>query len=220
MARQFDLAETDHLLRTTRSVRKRLDLERPVPRDLVLDCIDVAVQAPTGGNVQQWRWIVVDDPDKRRALGELYKRAGDPYFAANRERMGDSIDGTMDRVLDSAEHLNEVLGDVPVHVLLCALGRPPIDQTQGELSGWYGSILPAAWSFMLAARTRGLGTAWTTLHLFYEKEASELLGIPASVTQCVLLPVAYFTGDDFKAADRKPGRAVTYVNEWGNREGL
>jgi len=220
MARRFDLAETDHLLRTTRSVRKRLDLTRPVPLDLVLDCIDVAVQAPTGGNVQQWRWLVVDDPDKRRALGELYKRAGDPYFAAHRERLGDGIDPTMDRVLSSAELLNEVLGDVPVHVILCALGRPPVDQPQGDLAAWYGSILPAAWSFMLAARTRGLGSAWTTLHLAYEQEAAELLGIPASVTQCVLLPVAYHTGDDFGPADRKPARAVTYLNEWGSREGL
>ena len=220
MPRQFDLAETDHLLRTTRSVRKRLDLEAPVDVRTVLECIDVAVQAPTGGNVQQWRWLGIDDPDKRRALGELYKRAGDPYFAAHRERLGESIDGTMDRVLSSAELLNETLGQVPVHVILCALGRPPIDQPQGELAAWYGSILPAAWSFMLAARTRGLGSAWTTLHLAYEKEAAELLGIPGSVTQCVLLPVAHFTGDDFKAADRKPAAAVTYLNEWGNREGL
>jgi nitroreductase len=215
----FDLAQTDHLLKTTRSVRKRLDTSRPVERSLVLECIDVALQAPTGGNTQQWRWLVVDDADKRAGLAQLYARSARPYLAANRDRLGEQIGNDMDRVLSSSEHLTEILADVPVHVIPCVLGKPPVDGNQGGLAGWYGSILPAAWSFMLAARSRGLGSAWTTLHLEHEAEAAELLGIPDTVSQVALLPVAYYTGDDFKPADRKPAARVTYLNEWGNREG-
>lgn len=216
----FDLTQTDRLLTTTRSVRKRLDPTQPVDVADVLECIDIALQAPTGGNTQQWRWLVVTDADKREALGELYRRAGEPYLAANRRRLGDEIDAEMDRVLSSAEHLAVHLGEMPVHVIPCVLGRPPLSGSQGELAGWYGSILPAAWSFMLAARSRGLGSAWTTLHLEHEAEAAALLGIPETVTQVALLPVARYTGDDFKPASRKPAAKVTYLDGWGNRDGL
>lgn len=215
----FDLAQTDKLLTTTRSVRKRLDPSRPVDLSLVMECIDIALQAPTGGNTQQWRWLVVTDADKRHALGDLYRQAGEPYLAANRRALGDDISGEMDKVLSSAEHLAVHLGEMPVHVIPCVLGKPPLEASQGQLAGWYGSILPAAWSFMLAARSRGLGSAWTTLHLEHEAEAAEILGIPDTVTQVALLPVAYYTGDDFRPADRKPADRVTYLNEWGNREG-
>jgi nitroreductase len=216
----FDLAQTDKLLTTTRSVRKRLDPSRPVDLSVVMECIDIALQAPTGGNTQQWRWLVVTDPDRRQALGELYRRAGEPYLAANRKALGGDISGEMDKVLSSAEHLAVHLGEMPVHVIPCALGTPPAEAGQGQLAGWYGSILPAAWSFMLAARSRGLGSAWTTLHLEHEAAAAELLGIPDSVSQVALLPVAHYTGEDFKPADRKPADRVTYLNGWGSREGL
>ncbi len=210
----FDLAVTDRLLTTTRAVRKRLDLERPVPRELVVDCIRVATQAPAGGNVQQWRWLVVDDPELKQGLAELYGRAYAPYIAAQRdavERTGRSDAGA---IMASSDHLAQVLGRVPTLVVPCYIGRPEPSMSQGQIAGMYGSILPAVWSFMLAARSRGLGTAWTTLHLGYEREAAELLGIPEHVSQVALVPVAYYTGDDFKPASRLPAEKVTYFNRW------
>jgi nitroreductase len=205
----FDLAQTDKLLTTTRSVRKRLDLQAPVDLDVVLQCIDIACQAPTGGNSQQWRWLVVDDPEKRAGLAELYNRSATPYLAEGRKNMAPGMEG----IVSSAEHLSLHLAEVPVHVVPCIFGRPDgLDQT--SLAGWYGGILPAVWSLMLALRSRGYGSAWTTLHLPFEAEAAELLGIPPTVTQVALLPVARYTGDDFKPGQRRPAKEITYFNEW------
>jgi nitroreductase len=208
------LAVVDHLLTTTRAVRKRLDLTRPVPHDLVLECIDLALQAPAGGNVQRWHWVVVDEPRLKLGLAELYRRSYAPYIAAQRaavEQVGRTDAGA---IIESSDHLAQVLQDVPVLVVPCQLGRPEPDWPQGQLAGWYGSILPAVWSFMLAARSRGLGTAWTTLHLGDEAEAAELLGIPDTVSQVALVPVAYYTGDDFRRASRLPVERVVYRNGW------
>jgi len=213
----FDLSQTDHLLTTTRSVRKRLDLTRPVEREVVLDCLRIAAQAPNGGNSQPWRWLVVDDPDIRARLGELYRRQGNPYLAAakvNAEKSGTHV---MDNIIDSSVHLAEHMGEVPMMVIPCLLARLPENASVIDTAGFYGSILPAAWSFMLALRSRGLGSAWTTLHLAYEQEAAELLGIPDTVTQTLLIPVAYYTGTDFKPAPRKPIEEVTYFNGWKRR---
>ena len=205
----FDLAQTDKLLTTTRSVRKRLDLSAPVDPDVIMKCIDIASQAPTGGNSQQWRWVVVDDPDKRAALAEIYNRTARPYLAEGRKNMA----AGMENIVSSAEHLSDVLADVPVHVIPCILGRPE-NLDPMSLAGFYGGIIPAAWSFMLALRSRGYGTAWTTLHLPLEKEAAELLGIPPTVTQAALLPVARYRGDDFKPGTRRPAAEITYWNQW------
>jgi nitroreductase len=213
----FPLDVTDKLLSTTRAVRKRLDLTRPVPRDLIEDCIRVACQAPAGGNVQRWRWLVVDDPAKKAALAGLYRRGYEPYMEAQREAVQQVGRTDAGRIMDSSDHLTNVLADVPVHVIPCALGVPERSGKQGELAGWYGSLLPAVWSFMLAARSRGLGTAWTTLHLGYEAEAAELLGIPSTVSQLALIPVAFYTGDDFKPGARRPVEEVTYYNGWKQR---
>ena len=210
MSTPFDLAQTDKLLTTTRSVRKRLDLTRPVPRDVILECIDVAVQAPTGGNRQPWRWIVLDDPDVIGKIAELYRKMGTPYLANGRETAA----AGMEDILTSSEFLNENLHKVPMMVIPCLLGRVASDAPVMDTAGFYGSILPSAWSLMLALRSRGLGSAWTTLHLAFENEAHEILGIPETVTQTVLLPVAYYTGDDFKPARRKPAAEVTYFNAW------
>jgi nitroreductase len=212
----FDLAETDRLLTTTRAVRKRLDLGRPVARQVVLDCLQVALQAPSGGNTQPWRWLVVDDPDLRAGLADIYRRAYGPYIEMQKAAIvaaGGDRDGP---ILRSSDHLAEHLHEVPVHVIPCLLGRMPERPTTVDTAGFYGSILPAVWSFMLALRSRGLGTAYTTLHLQYEREAGELLGIPDTVTMVGLLPVAHVTGD-FRPADRKPAEAVTYWNEWKRR---
>ena len=216
MGTPFDLGVTDALLTTTRAVRKRLDLTRPVPRQLVLDCIRVATQAPAGGNVQRWRWLVVDDPARKAALAELYRRAYAPYIEAQRTAVAE-VGRVVGGILASSDHLATILEQVPVHVVPCTLGRPDASMPQGQLAGWYGSILPAVWSFMLAARSRGLGTAWTTLHLGYEAEAADILGIPATVSQVALVPVAFYTGDTFKPGDRRPVEEITYFNEWKAR---
>jgi len=212
----FDLSQIDHLLTTTRAVRRRLDLDRPVERDVVLDCLRVALQAPTGGNRQGWRWLVIDDPDLRAGLADVYRRASTPYFEARRAEVagGSALD---DKVLSSAVYLADHLHEVPVHVVPCALDRLPAQPKNEEAAGFYGSMLPAVWSFMLALRSRGLGSALTTLHLEYERDAAALLGIPETVTQIALIPVAYYTGTDFLPGKRKPVEAVTYVNTWGQK---
>jgi nitroreductase len=217
MAIEFDLRQRDHLLTTTRAVRKRLDLTRSVPHELIAECITVATQAPAGGNVQQWRWLVVDDPTLKQGLAELYRRAYAPYIEMQRDQVAKVGRQDANAIMESSDHLANVLQDVPALVIPCMLGRPDGIQQQGQLAGWYGSILPAVWSFMLAARSRGLGTAWTTLHLGYEREAAELLGIPESVTQVALTPVAYYTGDDFKPGSRLPVEKIMYVNGWKQR---
>jgi nitroreductase len=206
----FDLTQTDQLLTTTRSVRRRLDLDRPVEREVVLDCIRIAVQAPTGGNAQEWRWLVVDDADTRAALGDLYRRMGDRYLASYRRE--DMTDQT-NRVLDSAEYLASILGDVPALVIPCLKGRLA-DTAPALAAAFYGSIIPAVWSFQLALRSRGLGSCFTTLHLAHEAEARELLGIPDDITQAALIPVAYTKGDEFKPATRGPVEHITYFNRW------
>ena len=206
----FDLTQTDKLLTTTRSVRRRLDLDRPVEREVLLDCIRIAVQAPTGGNAQEWRWLVVDDPDTRAALGDLYRRMGDRYLASYRRE--DMTDQT-NRVLDSAEYLAGILERVPAMVIPCLKGRLA-DTAPVMAASFYGSIIPAVWSLQLALRSRGLGSCFTTLHLAHEAEARELLGIPDDITQAALLPVAYTQGDEFKPATRGPVEHITYFNRW------
>jgi nitroreductase len=206
----MDTAVADELLSTTRAVRRRLDLSRPVPPEVVLDCLRLAVQAPTGGNVQTWRWVVVTDPAKRKRLAELYCEGGEAYL---REAAENSADPQTKRVYESAVYLAEHLHEVPVHVIPCRIGR--VDGADnGRAAGFYGSIMPAAWSFMLALRSRGLGSTWTTLHLMREREVAELLGIPDDVSQIALLPVAYTVGTEFKAAVRPPVEEITYWNEW------
>jgi nitroreductase len=206
----IDVAAADELLNTTRAVRRRLDLDRGVPRELVLECVSIAQQAPTGGNSQGWGFVVVTDEGKRAALADLYRQTADGYLRASREQ---AKDGQTSRVYDSAVYLAEVLHRVPVHVIPVIHGR--VDgQPNGIAAGLYGSIIPAAWSFMLAARARGLGSAWTTLHLFKEQEAAELLGIPADHTQVALIPLAYYTGDTFSPADRPAPDTITHWDSW------
>jgi nitroreductase len=190
-----------------------------VPRALVQECIDIALQAPTGSNAQGWSFVVVTDAAKRKALADLYRQAfqfyvENPDFRATYEAT-DLRAKQMPRILDSATYLAEHLHEAPVHVIPCIQGRVEQAGVVGQASV-YGSILPAAWSFMLAARSRGLGSAWTTLHLIFEKDAAALLGIPDDVTQTALLPVAYFTGKDFKPANRVDPRSVTHWDAWGS----
>ncbi len=207
----FDLSVTDELLATTRAVRKRLDLTRPVPRELIDECLELAVQAPTGSNSQTWRWVVVDDAEQRKALADLYRKGAEGYLTAAGEQ---TADAQTQRVFSSAVYLMEHLHEVPVHLIPCVQGKPEDPVPLAMASGLYGSIYPAIWSFQLAARARGLGTALTTLHLLHAKEAAEILELPDDVLQVALLPVAYSIGTDFKRAQRPPVAGITHWNKW------
>ena len=196
----------DWLLTTTRSVRKRLDLGREVPRDLILECLRLAIQAPTGSNSQSWRWLVVTDPETRAGLADCYRRGGIDYLRASKDN--GTGDPQSDRVIDSAYYLLEHMHQVPVLLVPLVHGRPS-GSALGDGS-LYGSILPAVWSFQLAARSRGLGSCFTTLHLAFEAEAAELLGLPDTVTQAGLVPVAWTKGTDFKPVARRPVEEIPY----------
>jgi nitroreductase len=217
MSAPFPLDVTDSLLSTTRAVRKRLDLTREVPREVILECIGLSQQAPTGSNQQGWHWVVVTDADKRAQLAKLYKVVGDEYLAAARAAVAED-DHQTQRVYDSALWLPEHLHEVPVHVIPCVEGRLAAESFSNAMgAAVYGSIFPAVWSFQLALRSRGLGSVLTTLHLFQEAEAAKLLGIPEGVSQVGLLPVAYTRGTDFKVASRPAPETITSWNQWGEQ---
>ena len=207
----FDLSETDRLLRTTRAVRRRLDLDRPVDPAVVVQCLRLAVQAPTASNSQTWRWMVVTDAGKRAAIARIYGEIGADYLARAAQTADDP---QTRRVYESAAALTEILARVPVMVIPCMQGRVE-GAGNGVAASAYGSIMPAAWSFQLALRSRGLGSVWTTLHLFREQEVADLLGIPGDVTQIALLPVAHTIGTDFRPAVRPPIEEITYWDTWG-----
>ena len=211
----FDLASVDYILETTRSVRKRLDLTRPVPRDIVERCLEIAIQAPTGSNQQGWMWLVVTDADTKAQVGEFYKRSWYEYAGvATRSAPGAEPSAQMKRVISSARYLADCMGEVPMMIFPCVRGRAR-NASAGANAGLYGSIIPAAWSLMLALRARGIGAAWTTLHLSYGTECNEILGIPADYTTAALLPAGYFTGETFRKAERVPAAQLTYWERWG-----
>ncbi|MAA48962.1 MAG: nitroreductase [Gammaproteobacteria bacterium] len=216
----------DQLLSTTRAVRKRLDFERDVPMSTIKECMDLAVQAPSGSNAQGWQFVFVTDQEKRQKIGEYYREAFSHYrhmpFAIHKLH-SDSADASLansqERSASSADYLADNMGKAPVLMIPCIAGR--IDNAEGAnasaQAGTMGSIIPAAWSFMLAARARGIGTAWTTLHLAHEKAVAELLGIPyESFTQVALIPIAYTKGTDFKPAYRPPVENVMHINQWSS----
>lgn len=209
----MDIASVDELLTTTRSVRKRLDLTRPVGRDVILECLQLAMQAPTASNAQDWRWLVITDADKRAAIAEIYRSIGAEYLA---NAAANEADPQTRRVYSSALSLTETLADVPVHVIPCLQRRFDGNDLLVASSAW-ASIIPAGWSFLLALRSRGLGSVWTTMHLAKEKEVADLLGIPATVTQAALFPVAYTVGTDFRPASRPPAETITFWDSWGER---
>jgi nitroreductase len=209
----------DELLATTRAVRRRLDLKRPVDRGVIEECLALARQAPTGGARERWHFVVVTEPEQRQALAALYHEGWEHYrrqpFAAPNQSFSDpAMAAVRRRVGASAQYLHDHLAEVPVHVIPCISPRPEGEEHWWEAALW-GSILPAVWSFMLAARLRGLGTSWTTLHLYREQSAAALLGIPyEAVRQVALIPVAYTTQAQFKPAFRGPSAQVTHWNHW------
>jgi nitroreductase len=199
----------DELLSTTRAVRKRLDLGRPVEREVLEECFALAQQAPTASYSQNWHFVVVTDPEKRAALGELWREIAYPYLERGGERRGQ-----MQRIGDAVVHLAEHIHEVPVHVIPCVQGRYE-GKPNPLVASMFGSIIPAAWSFMLAARSRGLGSVWTTFHLMREREAAEILGIPNDdVTQVALIPVAYTVGTEFKPGKRRPLDSMLHWDAW------
>jgi nitroreductase len=210
----------DELLTTTRSVRKRLDLARPVEPEVIRECLEIALQAPTASNSQSWHFVVVTDPEPREALATLYRNGAEQYRALmasvfqKRVASSEQEAAAVARLTDSAQYLIDHLHEVPVHVIPCMWGRTEHMPTIAQAALW-GSIMPAAWSFMLAARSRGLGTSLTSFHLFFEREAAHVLGIPyEQVTQVALIPVAYTLGTDFKPGPRKPLESVLHWNRW------
>ncbi|BBX06362.1 nitroreductase family protein [Mycolicibacterium aichiense] len=206
----------DELLTSTRSVRKRLDFDRPVPREVLMECLDLALQAPTGSNAQGWQFLFVEDPAKKKALADIYRATGTPYLDMPAPVRGDMRDAQMDSVLSSAKYLNENLEKAPVFLIPCLEGRPD-GAPAGMQASYWGSLIPAVWSFMLALRSRGLGSAYTTLHLIGdgEKQAADLLGIPFDrYTQGGLWPIAYTKGTDFKPAKRLPAEQLTHWDTW------
>lgn len=206
------------VLTTTRSVRKRIDFDRPVSRELLLECLEVAVQAPTGGNRQGWQFVIVTDAEKRRVIGELYTKSFAIYAGGGRPQYEreDLRRKQFPRVASSAQYLADRMHEVPAMVIPCIEGRVDVPGASNlEIAGVYGSILPAAWSFMLAARARGLVTAWTTLHLRYERETAQILGIPYDrYTQGALITVGHHTGGEFKPAERIPLDTIVHWDQW------
>jgi nitroreductase len=202
----------DELLSTTRAVRRRLDLTRPVEREVLEECLRLAQQAPTASFAQNWHFVVVTDAGRRAALGELWRPVAESYV--RRRAQAAAADPVLARrggaVRDLAAHRREV----PVHVIPCVEGRTDGKPAAAQASRW-ASIIPAAWSFLLAARARGLGGVWTTFHLRHEREAAELLGIPYDrVMQAALIPVAYTIGTDFKPGPRRPLDTMVHWDRW------
>jgi nitroreductase len=239
-----DTASLDQVLATTKAARRRLDLDRPVNAELIQECLELAVYAPTANGRENWRWLVVTDANLRWKIAELYRAAWQVHSgalgaASARRSRGDH--GKILRSRESADWLAANLHRVPVHVIACLVGRPPADgdgpTREGEhateadgsarvsylkkadarlvaASLYFGSIYPAIWSFQLALRSRGLGSAITVAHLAYESEIATLLGVPKLVTQIALLPVAHVTGTDFVPSSRTPASRVTYWDRW------
>ncbi|WNG85392.1 nitroreductase family protein [Mycobacterium sp. ITM-2016-00317] len=212
--------DADDVLTTTRAVRKRLDLHRPVPRELVVDCVRIATQAPSGRNRQRWDFVLIDDPKQRAAIADIWRRGlltgvpgtGGSYDASRRPTSGHS----WRRIAASLDHLATHLHEAPMLLIPCVRvdSRRELTTVRGQAGAW-GSVLPAVWSFMLAARERGLGTAWTTSHLSYELEAAELLGIDAEhVVQAALTPVAFTRGTQFRPGPRADHREFIHWNTW------
>lgn len=200
--------DPDELLSTTRAVRKRLDFTRPVSDDLVRECVAMALQAPSGGNQISMRFAVVRDRASIAAIAGVYQQCWkmyetSPTFAGKIKRDSDDLQAQQDRVVDSATYLAEHMAECPVVVIGCASGRRLDGVPAAQAAGTLGNILPAMWNFMLAARARGLGTAWTTIHLMMEQAVADIVNIPYdSMQQVCLTPLAFTKGTEFKPALR------------------
>lgn len=213
--------DPDQLLSTTRAVRKRLDFDRPVPDELVRECVDLAMQSPSGSNNMTMQFVVVRDEAKRKAIGEIYRQCYSIYqsmdgvYIRSIDKGDDSANAQQQRSADSADYLGDHMGDAPVLVIGCTEGARADGMPGMMVSSVMGNVLPAMWSFMLAARARGLGTAWTTVHLMMEQQVADVLGIPFDTVQQVCLsPLAFTKGTDFKPAKRPPADSIIHWDAW------
>ena len=225
---ELDRSSIDHVLTTTRAVRRRLDLDRPVPLDVVRECLEIGLQAPTGFNLQNWRWLVITDPGIRRELGVIYRRSLRPFIDMMVAQTP-ADDTVTQRVSASSWYLAEHLHEVPVHVIPCTTLQVSAEHDMWAAQGYdtdlwnmaassvYGEVWPAAWSFMLALRSRGVGSSLTMIHLAEEPEVARLLDLPDGVSQAGLIPVAYFHGADFRPGSRRPLDEIAFHNRWGSR---
>ena len=206
----------DWALSTTRSVRRRIDWERPVAPEVIEAAIDVATQAPTGVQSENWRFLVLTEAEPKQAVAALYRSAFERYVAARTEASAASTEVATPSAAQA--QLAERLAEMPALILVCAEGVPTSEVAALQV-GFYGSILPAAWSLMVALRVRGIGSTWTSLHLLHAEETARALGIPEGVTQTVLLPCGYTKDATLRPAQRKRAPEITYWNRWGGSRG-
>ncbi len=207
----IDVASVDHALTTTRAVRLRLDLERPVDDQLIYDCIDIAEQAPTGGNQGSRRWIIVRDPKRKARLAELYMESAGQFMIEGRDKTA-GTGHPNERTMKSAAYLAEHFAEVPAIVIPTIIGQ---HDGSGQ-PGLFDSVIQSVWSFCVALRARGLGTSWTTAGLQRHEDIAELLGIPAGMTQIAMVPVAWTIGTEFQQAPRYPAREISFVDRYGH----
>jgi nitroreductase len=208
----FALDQVDRLLTTTKAVRRRLDLTRPVDREVVAECVALACYAPNRSNHQSWRWLVVDDPALRAQIGEEYRRVIVPAVTRLRDAKLAKGDDAGVRISESVLYLAEKMGQVPVLVIPCIQGSPT--SRLADQAAMFGSIYPAVWSFQLALRSRGLGSTFTTAHLLDDRRIGQLLGIASTHTQTCLIPVAHTTGKEFEPSPRNPADSIMGWNHW------
>jgi len=202
----------NEVLTTTRAVRKRIDFDRAVDRQIIEECVDIAQQAPSGSNRQDWAWIMIDDPATKHALAEMYRANFTPYIESTEPPPEGSRQA---RIRDSAIYMSERLHEVPLMVIPCIRGRLDEGASTVMQAARWGSLLPAVWSFCLALRERGLGSSWTTLHLPSEREAAEVVGLNFDgYTQAGLFPIGYTLGNSFKLAKRTPASETVHWNQW------
>lgn len=213
--------DADQLLTTTRAVRKRLDFARPVDDQLIRECVEVAMQSPSGSNNMTMQFVIVKDEEKRKAIGEVYRQCYDIYrsldgvYIGSLDKGGEDENRQQQRSANSADFLAEHMGDAPALVIACNRGSRVEGMPAMMAASMMGNVLPAMWSFMLAARARGLGTAWTTVHLMMEQQVADILGIPfESVQQVCLSPLAHTAGTNFSPATRPPADSIIHWDAW------
>ena len=213
--------DADQLLTSTRAVRKRLDFSRTVDEQVIRECVEIAMQSPSGSNNMTMRFVVVRDEAKRKAIGEVYRqcyeiyRSLDGVYIGSIDKGGEAENAQQKRSTDSADYLANHMGDAPALILACTQSTRMENAPSMVTASTMGNVLPAMWSFMLAARARGLGTAWTTIHLMMEQQVADILGIPFhEVQQACLSPLAYTVGTDFKPAHRPPADSIIHWDGW------
>ena len=203
----------EDIVSTTRSVRKRIDFERPIDPEAIYHCVDLAAQAPTSVGNETWRFLVVDERSKKKQLGDIYRRSFDEYLEIRKQEREETGEEETE-LSPNYRFLADNIHRFPALLLVCREGRPP-DELAGQIA-FFGSVIPAAWSLMMALRSLRIGSTWTTLHARYEEQVREVLGIPANVTVCILLPIGYMLGANLRRADRASAKVITSWNAWGS----